>query len=387
MLTNGFCVLYLHTEKGSLAEMKDRVQHYYKYNHLISTLRQKIFTGEFPCGSQLPPERKLAEMFNVSRITLRTALNELKNDGLIEQRAGVGTYVCGAKEKQEKEPQKKYRFCFFCNPSHMGLEPEADPYNSQLLLGIHKNRDAENNFLLDLRICPRGVLLETFLDERGESLSQWDGCIIACACTEKDTDYLLANKTNFVVLGESGSMRFYPAVTTDNFQAGYMLTAHLLQNGIRKPLFLLGTTENLWEQRRRAGFRQALLDAGVPCTEENFYGNGYPGLEETGELVGELLAEKERTFDALLLPNDVEAIGALNALKRHKIRVPEDMAVAVFDNYQWLANMYPGLPALVQPFAQLGEAAVELLLNQLRTPGAVTVKAIPPQLIPGNFKR
>ena len=238
-----------------------------------------------------------------------------------------------------------------------------------------------------MRICPRGVLLETFLDECGESLSQWDGCIIACACTEKDTDYLLANKTNFVVLGESGSMRFYPAVTTDNFQAGYMLTAHLLQNGIRKPLFLLGTTENLWEQRRRAGFRQALLDAGVPCTEENFYGNGYPGLEETGELVGELLAEKERTFDALLLPNDVEAIGALNALKRHKIRVPEDMAVAVFDNYQWLANMYPGLLALVQPFAQLGEAAVELLLNQLRTPGAVTVKAIPPQLIPGNFKR
>ena len=362
--------------------MKKHVQHYYKYNQLISTLRQQIFSGKFSCGSKLPPERELSEIFGVSRITIRTALTELKNDGLIEQRPGVGTYVKG-RETGEVHGRKNFRFCVFCNASPMGLEPESDPYNSQLLLGIHKYRSAENNFMLDLRVCSTETPLTSFLNEKdGDSLS-WDGVIIACPHTEKDIEHLLKTGVPFVVIGESGSMRFFPIVTTDNFQGSYMLTSHLLKHGVRKPLFLFGSQEHLWEQRQRAGFRQALEDAGLSCSNENFYGEGYPDLESAQMMVQELLAKRMQTFDALLLPQDVEVIGVMNALKAAKLRVPEDVVVAVCDNYQWLVNMYPGLPALLQPFAQLGEAAVELLFAKIRQPGMTVMKAIPPQLLPG----
>ena len=365
--------------------MKKHVQHYYKYNQLINALRQQIFSGEFSCGSQLPPERKLAEMFGVSRITIRTALTELKNDGLIEQLPGVGTYVKGQKSEKVAE-QKQFRFCVFFNASPMGVEPESDPYNSQLLLGIHKFRSSENNFMLDLRVYSREDSLAAGWSREPDELRQWDGIIIACSHTEEDIEYLLKNRINFVVVGESGSMRFFPIVTTDNFQGSYMLTNHLLEHGVRKPVFLFGSRNYLWEQRRRAGFRQALLDAGLPCSEDNFYGDGYPDLEKTQALVQDLLKDKARSFDALILPWDVEVIGVMNALKAAKLRVPEDVVVAVFDNYQWLVNMYPGLPALLQPFSRLGEAAVELLTAKIRQPEITVVKAIPPQLLPGDLQ-
>jgi GntR family transcriptional regulator len=63
------------------------------YQRLAQKLTQQIVAGEFASGQALPPERKLAEVHDVSRITVRHALQQLVRDGLVEQRRGSGTYV------------------------------------------------------------------------------------------------------------------------------------------------------------------------------------------------------------------------------------------------------------------------------------------------------
>lgn len=65
------------------------------YQQLAQTLSQQIVGGEYAAGQALPPERRLAELHNVSRITVRHALDQLARDGLVEQRRGSGTYVSG----------------------------------------------------------------------------------------------------------------------------------------------------------------------------------------------------------------------------------------------------------------------------------------------------
>ncbi|MFT5481837.1 MAG: GntR family transcriptional regulator [Halieaceae bacterium] len=63
------------------------------YAQLASALRGEIVGGVFPVGSLLPTEDKLAERFSVSRYTVREALRQLREDGLVSSRRGAGTIV------------------------------------------------------------------------------------------------------------------------------------------------------------------------------------------------------------------------------------------------------------------------------------------------------
>jgi len=70
----------------------------YTYTALIERIRAMIRNGELQPGSRLPPERKLAEMFGVSRTSLRQAFQALAERGIIESRQGDGTYLLTAIE-------------------------------------------------------------------------------------------------------------------------------------------------------------------------------------------------------------------------------------------------------------------------------------------------
>lgn len=64
-----------------------------RYRALASRIGRQIETGELPAGAPLPPERSLAEMHAVSRVTVRKAIETLTSRGLVEQRRGSGTFV------------------------------------------------------------------------------------------------------------------------------------------------------------------------------------------------------------------------------------------------------------------------------------------------------
>jgi GntR family transcriptional regulator len=63
------------------------------YMRLASAIRTQVSEGELKAGEALPPERELAEMTNVSRVTVRKALELLMREGLLSRRHGSGTYV------------------------------------------------------------------------------------------------------------------------------------------------------------------------------------------------------------------------------------------------------------------------------------------------------
>ena len=71
-----------------------------KYFEIKEQIEQMISGGDFPIGSQLPSEPKLAEMYNASRGTIRQALGELERDAVIARRSGIGTIVL----RKPKEP-------------------------------------------------------------------------------------------------------------------------------------------------------------------------------------------------------------------------------------------------------------------------------------------
>ena len=62
--------------------------------HLAETLRGRIMGGEFPPGTRLPREADITEEYGVSRVTVRTAMQLLESQGLVDVRHGSGSYVC-----------------------------------------------------------------------------------------------------------------------------------------------------------------------------------------------------------------------------------------------------------------------------------------------------
>lgn len=64
-----------------------------KYIQIIQAIKKKIEAGDYPIGSRLPSERKLAEYFKVNRSTVIRSYEELTSEGILERRIGSGTYV------------------------------------------------------------------------------------------------------------------------------------------------------------------------------------------------------------------------------------------------------------------------------------------------------
>jgi GntR family transcriptional regulator len=71
------------------------------YAQLETELAASIVSGVFPPGSQLPTEDGLIERFNVSRTTIRKAIQNLASRGLVEIQRGRGTFVAQPKITQE----------------------------------------------------------------------------------------------------------------------------------------------------------------------------------------------------------------------------------------------------------------------------------------------
>jgi DNA-binding GntR family transcriptional regulator len=72
-----------------------------KYQAVLMDLQNKIISGLWPENAMIPTEIELCDQFGVSRITVRRALDELVQSGLVRRSRGKGTFVCQFKQYSE----------------------------------------------------------------------------------------------------------------------------------------------------------------------------------------------------------------------------------------------------------------------------------------------
>ena len=79
------------------------------YIKIHNQLRENIEDGKWKVGEKIPAERELAGQFNVSRMTLRQAIQELVDEGILERRVGSGTFVANRKVQGRFPPVPLFR--------------------------------------------------------------------------------------------------------------------------------------------------------------------------------------------------------------------------------------------------------------------------------------
>lgn len=177
----------------------------------------------------------------------------------------------------------------------------------------------------------------------------------------------LAADTPIVLLNSSATGR--ATIRIDNYAGARSMTDHLVALGHRYIAFITGPERNADAAERLRGYRSAL---GVSATARR------PHIEVQGDFtenagyraIAQILAMKPRPT-AIFAANDAMAIGAVRGLREAGLHLPEDMALAGFDDIPMSRYLTPPLTTVRVDMAELGRRAVDLLVTAIEQRTAI----------------
>jgi len=159
----------------------------------------------------------------------------------------------------------------------------------------------------------------------------------------------------------------HSTLNVDNYGGAFAMVQHLAGRGHRRIAIIAGPENNFDAAERLRGYREAMARSApdvAPCVLAGDF------TEESGYAAGlRLLAQKERP-QAVFAANDIMAVGCLIALNEAGVRVPQDIALAGFDDIPIARFVAPPLTTVRVRIADLGRNAVETLALQLENPEA-----------------
>lgn len=154
----------------------------------------------------------------------------------------------------------------------------------------------------------------------------------------------------------------HDSVQADDYLGGQLAAQLLCEKNHTKIAMVMGSEVPLSKNVRRTAFLERIKPPISIVWEETSL-QSEPRLGK--QLIDKLSAGG---FSAVFCANDVLAIGVINALNHLGKSIPTDVAVVGFDDIPWCEVVWPSLTTIRQPFAAMGEAAIDLLLARLENP-------------------
>lgn len=240
----------------------------------------------------------------------------------------------------------------------------ADPMNGTVMAGAG-DTTRERGYGLLIHSARLGEIDDGLLDPLLES--RVDGAILYLSGEPGDRDVYIRRVAElghpYVLFGEAHEDEV-PSVTAANADGAYRLATHLIEKGHRRIAFIGGRASWPMIEQRYAGYRAALHDNGIePARElQLFRGRWEPA---DGEAMAEMLLALRRPPTAIMAANDVVALGVFRTARNRGLRIPEDVAVTGFNDFDFAAFLHPALTTVSLPVYEMGRAAAEIVVDQL----------------------
>jgi len=153
----------------------------------------------------------------------------------------------------------------------------------------------------------------------------------------------------------------FPRVSTDDAVAVEQAFAHLRSLGHERIGLLLGPDDHMPSRRKLAAFQACSAAAGL-TVPPHAVAHAMFGLEGGQSVTNRLIAGG---ITGIICASDVLALGAIRAVRRAGLSVPEDISVVGYDDSAFINCTHPPLTTVRQPIEAMGRAAVTLLVNQI----------------------
>jgi DNA-binding LacI/PurR family transcriptional regulator len=317
----------------------------------------------------------LAQLVGVSRATVSRVINGGSVAPATRER------VLAALERTNYRPNVAARTLASGRSGVVGVVMHIDPhslfgdaYFSQLLQGMS---DALSERAAGMMVWLGNRTKEQTLDQiLGVGLL--DGVIVTADTLDDPlVDGLLASSLPTVLVGHRSADRTASFVDVDHVRAADIVTTHLVKVGRRRIGHISGRRRTVAGEDRITGYRRAMERAGLPTDGLVVEGDFSQQAGVTGGI--ELL---DRDVDAIFCANDAMAVGALDSIRARGLRVPEDVALAGFDDLEFAARLDPPLTTIRQGVRAQGAEAAHALFELVRDPeGGPRRVILPTELI------
>lgn len=349
-----------------------------KHQTVSRTLLEEISVGKYKPGKRLPSETELSRRFGISRPTIARAMRDLESTGIIERRAGSGTYLRETAEKQVRSTVKRLDLVFPDLP-HVEIFENIGGALASLarVHGFHMPWGNRKGLQPEVAMSIEEV--NAWCDEAVEKQSMG----VFFAPMEHLKGYDMANHDMTQRLRQAGipvvlidrdfeafpNSSSFDLVAVDHFRGAFLLTEHLIKLGCKNFAFVRVPSSPSTINARIAGVRAALAENHLPET---------PGFLRTGDpaspsFIRDLTAG--HTYDVIVAANDRIAARILQTLTKIGVRVPHDIRLVGFDDLRYAALLSVPLTTIHQPCNEIAQVAFKAMQDRLTEP------ALPPRNI------
>ena len=310
-----------------------------------------------------PSEAVLCERFDASRITVAKAIQTLQGQGLVNRRAGSGTYVQLPPSSTSLQfglliPELGRTEIF--EPICQGIISSPLSKSHSLIWGHSAEAGEDDREAAAEQLCQQyieqkvaGVFFAPL--EFTRSRDKANRRIIA-ALQHADMPVVLLDRCYEIYPRRS----LYDLVGIDNHRAGHSLTLHLQEHGARRIVFVTRPNHASTVDERIAGYFEAIRDAaGYPGHVARLDGNDTEAVRQ--------LMETEAP-DAIVCANDLTAASLMHTLERLRVTIPQQVRLVGVDDVSYAKFLPVPLTTIRQDCAEIGSVAMALMLDRIQRP-------------------
>jgi len=331
--------------------------------NLVAALSEEILNSPEQNAFPIASEHQLCRRFSISRVTVRLALGDLENRGLIYRKHGKGTFAHGRATRVHKA---------------MGILLKSPQLAqqwpiSEMVRGVQSVLAPLRSTVMFITMSP-----EEWQPEMASSLG---GVIVFPQdVTSQDLDVLKNRRLPFLLAGKSPLVG--PTIRLGQFEAGRVMTEKLLLLGHHRIALLTGFDPSL-DAPKREGVYQALRAVGIDPA-------GVPEISAHGqendmlEAVRNLLKLQPRPTAVLAFDDNLGALLSFKAQREEGLKVPDDLSIVSFHDAPYFRYVEPALTTVRFDFFTAGQKAAEALNRAALTGEEVTDLSFEATFRPGQ---
>ena len=311
-------------------------------------------------GEYLPSEVQYSMQLEVSRLTVRKAVDELVKRGLVARIAGKGLIV-----NDNPDRIVRGRLLISC----IAMSGDGDLFKS--VLGCI---DAASRHRYDYKLLNYPSAAEQYRAILAEDLTAYDGAVITCFDSEAEqcTLNLIRNATLPVIIIGNEKPGIH-SVMSDDYNGGYLIADDLAKHGHKDILYITTDRKVTDAPRRYAGFCQGLLDNGIehdPKLVLSISDPGVPlfvGMGALRELPfsAEAFLERKVHYTAVTGYSSLPVFSFCYQLHRRGVEIPRDVSLAGYGDQLYLPWLNIPISGIMEPKYEMGYEAVRQMHRYL----------------------
>ncbi len=335
---------------------------------LREALLAQILDNTLQAGELLPSERQLQSLLELSRPTIRQAINALIQEGLVQRVPGKGTFVL--EPEKTKTPTgliglivSRPNFHFFYPQLAAAFDDRVRKSNFGMVMALHSDRaDLLSEVIEGLLLSQHIVGLAITPPRFGNAM--------------RVIQRLRRASVPFVFIGRHDADVQVDSVSPDNQQIGYQATRHLIDMGHHR-IAHLGFSDYSTGAARLEGYQIAMAEAELlPDFLEipEHISAVITGIDDEDpstriavpahQTALQVLAQENRPT-AVFCFNDIVAMGVYKAARETGLRIPDDLSIVSVDNLPTLNHFEVPLTTFALPGGEIGRQGANLLLRRI----------------------